>query len=327
MTTNLSRDEQLRGRQLVRNALRNFTSELLVFYNPKINIPEMNDLYDRPLDIVLFHRTKGLMGVAIKSGEIVEESGTLVSQYQPSKEYYKIIDPIKQAKKAMFALLDDLDPTFKDFVPVSVVVFYPDTHQTEFTNASPQFLFEEHIGLLELQGHMAELFLEHWDNDKTVKYAANATRIKEFLKLRSDNNIERVERKETLSKLGVREEKKAFQLPQKPAPGAGSKTAAPAGNGTARSPAGGAPQKASKPRPSNQKSKAVRVNPNLTPPVAVRKRVDLSLEPDRGLFGLKGDERAELTGGQWGLMIAIAAIIICVAYFIGRNSGIIIQLR
>ncbi|MBY0429194.1 MAG: NERD domain-containing protein, partial [Alphaproteobacteria bacterium] len=197
MTTNLSRDEQLRGRQNVRNALRDFTSELLVFYNPKINLDEMNDLYDRPLDIVLFHRTKGLMGVAIKSGEIVEENGTLVSQYQPSKEYYKMIDPIKQAKKAMAALLDDLDRVLKEFVPVSVVVFYPDTHQSEFNNASPMFLFEEHLDMPDLQSHMLELFHERWDNDKTVKYAANATRIKEFLKLRSDNNIERVERKET----------------------------------------------------------------------------------------------------------------------------------
>ena len=186
MTTNLSRDEQLRGRQLVRNALRNFTSQLLVFYNPKINLEEMNDLYDRPLDIVLFHRTKGLMGVAIKGGEVVEENGTLVSQYQPSKQYSKIIDPIKQAKRAMFALLDDLDPAFKEFVPVSVAVFYPDTHQSEFNNPSAMFLFQEHLDVPELQGHMADLFLEAWDTDKTVKYAANDTRKKKFLKLRNN---------------------------------------------------------------------------------------------------------------------------------------------
>ncbi len=335
MTSNLSRDEQLRGRQLVRGALRNFTSELLVFYNPKINLEEMNDLYDRPLDIVLFHRTKGLMGVAIKGGEIVEENGALVSQYQPSKQYYKIIDPIKQAKRAMFALLDDLDPTFKEFVPVSVAVFYPDTHQNDFNNPSAMFLFQEHLDMPELQGHMADLFLEAWDTDKTVKYAANATRIKEFLKLRSDNNIERVERKETLSKLGVREEKKAFQLPQKAAPGAAAKTTA-SRNGTARGQDAPSPQKVSQPRPTNQKSKAVRVNPNLPPPSAtVRRRADLSIEPDRGVFGflhnvedrLRNDERVEFSGGQWGLMIAIAAIIVCVAYFVGRNAGIIINMH
>lgn len=330
MTTNLSRDEQLRGRQNVRNAMRNFTSELLVFYNPKINLEEMNDLYDRPLDIVLFHRTKGLMGVAIKSGEIVEENGTLVSQYQPSKQYYKIIDPIKQAKKAMAALLDDLDPAMKDFVPVSVVVFYPDTHQSEFNSPSSAFLFEEHLDVPDLQGHLLELYLEQWDNDKALKYAGNATRIKEFLKLRSDNNIERVERKETLNKLGVREEKKAFQLPQKPTPSA-AKTA----SGAARKSQTAAPQKPSQPRPSNQMPKAVRVNPNATPQVQVRKRADLSIEPDRGVFGflhgvedrLKSDERVELSGGQWGLMIALAAIIVCVAYFIGRNAGIILKMN
>ncbi len=332
MTGNLSRDEQLRGRQNVRNALRNFTSECLVFYNPKINIEEMNDLYDRPLDIVLFHRTKGLMGVAIKSGEIVEENGTLVSQYQPSKQYYKIIDPIKQAKKAMIAFLDDCDPSLKEYVPINVVVFYPDTHQSEFTTPSPMFLFEEHLGMRELQSHMLDLFVEPWDTDKALKYAANATRVKEYLKNHSDNNIERVERKETLTKLGVREEKKAYQLPQKPTPGAANKAAA-TGRGAQRGQAQ-AKTKVSQPRPSNQMSKAVRVNPDLAaPPIAVRKRVDLSIEPDRGVFGflhniedrIKSEERVELSGGQWGMMIAIAAIIVCVAYFIGRNAGIILH--
>ncbi|MBY0427799.1 MAG: hypothetical protein K2Q32_01110, partial [Alphaproteobacteria bacterium] len=78
-----------------------------------------------------------------------------------------------------------------------------------------------------------------------------------------------------------------------------------------------------------------RVNPNAAPQVQLRKRADLSIEPDRGVFGflhgvedrLKNDERTQLSGGQWGLMIAIAAIIICVAYFVGRNAGVIIHLH
>lgn len=357
ITPNLSRDEQQRGRQIVRHALRNFTSELLVFHNPKINMEEMDDLYDRPLDIVLLHRSKGLMGISIKSGEIVEENGDLVSQYQPNKEYYKIIDPIKQAQKAMTTLLDACDPALKEFVPISVVVFYPDTHKSEFMHANPLFLFEEHIAdEANLQNHLLDLFLESWDAEKALKYAGNATRIKEFLKVHSDNNIERLERKETLTKLGVREEKKPYVLPQKPTPGAAAAKAAsapPRAAVTARpqsfSPAAPpqqrnvqqkpAPNKAVQQKPSPQKvaapNRAMRV---AVPPIktAPRKRVDLSIEPQKNPLvsffkdmeeRWRYEERVALSGGQWGMLVACAAIVVCVAYFIGRNAGIIMRMH
>lgn len=366
---NLSRDEQLRGRQNVRYALRNFTSELLVFYNPKVNLEEMDDLYDRPLDIVLLHRSKGLMGISIKSGEIVEESGDLVSQYQPNKEYYKIIDPIKQAQKAMMALLDACDPALKEFVPISVVVIYPDTHKSEFMHANPLFLFEEDLKSDQLQQQLLDLYLENWDTEKALKYAANATRIKEFLKTHSDNNIERVERKETLSKLGVREEKKAYVLPSKTAPGAVAAQAAKAASVPPRLAQQSAPravslppqaaqqqsvQQRTQPQRSQQKSapnqrvqqkpspqkvappnRAMRV---AVPPIktAPRKRVDLSIEPQKNPLvsffqdmeeRWRYEERVALTGKQWGMVVACAAIFICVAYFVGRNAGIIMRMH
>lgn len=352
ITPNLSRDEQQRGRQIVRHALRNFTSELLVFHNPKINMEEMDDLYDRPLDIVLLHRSKGLMGISIKSGEIVEENGDLVSQYQPNKEYYKIIDPIKQAQKAMTTLLDACDPALKEFVPMSVVVFYPDTNKSEFAHANPLFLFKEHIAdEANLQNHMLDLFLESWDAEKALKYAGNATRIKEFLKVHSDNNIERLERKETLSKLGVREEKKPYVLPQKPTPGAAAARAAsapPRAPVTTRpqsfSPAAPkqaavqqkpAPQKSVQQKPPLQKRTAQRV---AVPPIKTpaRKRIDLSIEPQQNPLvsffqnmeeRWRYEERVALSGGQWGMLVALAAIIVCVAYFVGRNAGIIMRMH
>lgn len=338
MTTNLSRDEQLRGRQNVRHAMRNFTSELLVFHNPKLNLEEMNDLYDRPIDIVLLHKTKGLMGLAIKSGEIVEESGDLVSQYQPAKQYYKIIDPIKQAQKAMLSLLDECDPALKDFVPITVVVIYPDTHKSEFTRANPLFLFEEDLVVDDLQGRLQELFSDSWDAQKTQKYWANCARIKEYLKLHSDNNIERVERKETLTKLGVREEKKPYQLPQKAAPGSALKSPAPA-----RSPGAVRVQtNAVIPKSASVKSAAQQPSPASSKlksaplPVAARKSADLTIQPAPNPLSQfiqniedrwKNEEQVELSGGQWGMVIAIAAIFICVAYFIGRNAGIIMHMR
>ncbi len=369
ITPNLSRDEQQRGRQIVRHALRNFTSELLVFHNPKVNLAEMDDLYDRPIDIVLLHRSKGLMGISIKSGEIVEENGDLVSQYQPNKQYYKIIDPIKQAQKAMTALLDACDPTLKEFVPISVVVFYPDTHKSEFTKANPLFLFEEHIeDEKNLQNHLLDLFLESWDAQKALKYAGNATRIKEFLKTHSDNNIERVERKETLTKLGVREEKKAYVLPQKPTPSAAAAKAAatlppraavttrpqsfsPASsaqqrlNGQSTAAQRPAPHKSAQQKPSekNSGSHKVAVTKTMTGRVAVppikpvtRKRVDLSIEPQKNPLvsffqdmeeRWRYEERVALSGGQWGMVVACAAIVVCVAYFIGRNAGIIMRMH
>lgn len=367
ITPNLSRDEQQRGRQNVRHALRNFTSELLVFHNPKINLEEMDDLYDRPLDIVLLHRSKGLMGISIKSGEIVEESGDLVSQYQPHKEYYKIIDPIKQAQKAMIALLDACDPALKEFVPISIVVVYPDTHKSEFMHANPLFLFEEDLESDQLQQHLLDLYLESWDTEKALKYAGNATRIKEFLKTHSDNNIERVERKETLNKLGVREEKKAYVLPSKTAPGTVAAQAAKAAAVQPRVTTAAPPPRAvslppqapvqqrpqsqhgqQKPapnqrvqqKPSPQKGAAHHTGTGrmAIPPIktAPRKRIDLSIEPQKNPLvsffqdmeeRWRYEERVALSGKQWGMVVACAAIFVCVAYFVGRNAGIIMRMH
>ena len=316
MTTTLSRDEQLRGRQAVRNALQTVAGDIAIFYNPKLNAEAMTDLYDRPLDIVLFHRTKGLLGIAIKSGEVVEESNGLVSQYQPAKQYYKIIDPTKQAQKALLALLDECDPSFKDFVPISVAVVFPDTHQSEFVGAHPLFLFQEDLASATLQSQLTDLFAESWDEQKAETYRNNAKRIKDFLQGHSDNNIQRVERKEALNKLGVREEKQAYQLPQKPAPGTGAKKP------TVRTQAKSAPRRETLGREA----------PIVSPPPILKKPMPAPQPALRHFVqsvdaNIKHHERVEMTSGQWGLVIAFAAIFICVAYFIGRNAGIIMHMR
>lgn len=336
--TNLSRDEQLRGRQNVRHALRALNNEIEVFHNPKISFETVDDVYDRPLDVVLVHKTKGILGLAIKSGEIVEETGGLVSQYQPHKQFYKIIDPVKKAQKALQALMEECDPGIRDYVALSVGVVFPDTHWTEFTEHKAVYLFKENLSSEALQREVEELFIENWDVNKAQRYADNYPRIVEFLKTHSDNNIQRVERKETLSKLGIREEKKAFQVPQSSM----KKAHEVRRTGAVRAQAAVAAAPVSELRANQNRRiaappKIVRTNQDDVAPVITKKRIVTEQEEAQrkrlvDFFNqidesIKMQQSVELSGAQWGLAIACAAILICLAYFIGRNAGIVMHMH
>jgi hypothetical protein len=344
-TTSLSRDEQLRGRQNVRFALRGLSKDILVFHNPKLTNEAMDDLYDRPIDIVLVHKTKGILAIAIKCGEIVEESGDLVSQYQPAKQYYKIIDPVKKAQTALHTLMDECDPALKDFVHLSVGVVFPDTHKSEFSNSKPLFFFKESLVPAQMEQDLNALFSESWDDDKAKKYAAHYNAICEFLKNHSDNNIQRVERKETLTKLGIREEKRGYQLPQSTVKQ--TKTVSPATVAAAQrlaaqktaeisdlrvthhNPDKGKRVAAEKKMQQRRKLKAPEALPPIkkfvmTPQQEIQRNSMVSFFKDVE-ENIKAQERVDLSSSQWGMAMAVGAIVVCIAYFIGRNISIIMN--
>src|SRR6185369_7339971 len=99
-----SLEERLKGRRAALEALRSLPEAFQLYYSPSLRGKEAADHADPAVDFVIAHKEKGLLGIVVKSGEIVEEPGGFISQYQPQKQVYKILDPVKPADLALKSL-------------------------------------------------------------------------------------------------------------------------------------------------------------------------------------------------------------------------------
>lgn len=157
--TNVSaKANALDGEALVRRAMQSLTEDYKVFYHPQLNTKAVVDPYDRALDIVVVHKTKGMVAISTKFGEITEEQNGLINQYQPRRAIYKIMDPSRQAKSALQEMLNAFDPAWGDSLPVGAAVFLPDTAQKEFYDPKSIFFFKEDMGGMQFQAKLDVLF-------------------------------------------------------------------------------------------------------------------------------------------------------------------------
>lgn len=160
------------GEALVRRAVQSLTDDYKVFYHPQLNSKAEVDPYDRALDIVVVHRTKGLLAISTKFGEITEEQNGLINQYQPRRAIYKIMDPSRQAKAALQEMLNAFDPSWGDSLPIGAAVFLPDTAQKEFYDPKSIFFFKEDMGGMQFQAKLDVLFPYPFDSTTQAKMEA-----------------------------------------------------------------------------------------------------------------------------------------------------------
>ncbi len=150
--------ERSSGEDALRQALRALPFTYTVHYEPQRNLSEHIDPYDRALFAVVTHSGKGVLALALKTGEVTEEPGGLINQFQERRAYYKVLDPIKQAKLALQSLARDFDGNWQGVADVAVAVCLPDTHRSEFTTPQNEFFFAEDIQSPHFAERLAALF-------------------------------------------------------------------------------------------------------------------------------------------------------------------------
>lgn len=213
------KDDALKGERLVYEALQALPDDYRVYCNPRLNPREYVDPYDRAVDFIVIHPEKGMLAVDVKASEIVEEPNGALSEYQPHRQIYKIIDPVKQASKALQDLFDKCDPVLKTSIPFGVAVFFPETSEVEFTDKKSIYFFSETLqdkaAWPQLAARIDDIFPE--PIGPTPRLKADIEKFCGFLKIHSDHYNPVKEQVKQLQN-NVRE---AYKLPGKPAPKAG----------------------------------------------------------------------------------------------------------
>lgn len=189
-----TRSEAARGpgdaELLVYTALRRLPDAYQIFVNPRINRSDAVDTFDHPLSFVIVHPDKGVMAIGMKIGEIVEETSGLLSQYQPHRQLYKIMDPVKQAKTAYEALASDCDPDLKAFVPLGVIAVFPDTQRVEFAEPKSNYFFKDSLDSARFVEKLEEIFPDPPLGMDSKRIRTHLESFCAYLKSHSDHHFE-----------------------------------------------------------------------------------------------------------------------------------------
>jgi hypothetical protein len=345
-TISSSLEERLKGRRAALEALRNLPEGFQLYYSPALR---KEDHADPTVDYIVAHKEKGLLGIVVKSGEIVEEPGGFISQYQPQKQLYKIMDPVKPADLAIKSLLDAFDKDAHRVYPCGVAVLFPDTMSHEFSEPKTCYLFAEDLTAGDFPLRLVELFLEAVDVNDLAKFRNNYGRLGTFLKAHSDNAAvfeETTQRLKQVSALKATPPAKsplrmkvampppvAFVEPKKQKPKKEPKLSK-AAQEKALVAAALAPMEPEKPGKPLVIAKAEKVQAPIAVPVAESKlRSSLRAAPpevsrQRDMFMWleevqeRGEGNAWLTTGQWLMAAGLAVFVICAIYFMARNFAI-----
>lgn len=189
-----TRSEAARGpgdaELLVYTALRRLPDAYQIFVNPRINRSDVVDTFDHPLSFVIVHPDKGVMAIGMKVGEIVEETSGLLSQYQPHRQLYKIMDPVKQAKTAYEILASDCDPDLKAFVPLGVIAVFPDTQRLEFAEPKSNYFFKDSLDSARFVEKLEEIFPDAPPGMDVKRIRTHLENFCVYLKSHSDHHFE-----------------------------------------------------------------------------------------------------------------------------------------
>ncbi|MBI3418986.1 MAG: hypothetical protein HY053_02485 [Proteobacteria bacterium] len=350
-------EERLKGRRAALGALRDLPEDYVLFYSPSLRGGTEGRDAEPVVDYVLAHKEKGLLGVVVKSGEIVEEPGGFISQYQPLRQIYKIIDPVRPADMALRALLMNFDLASNKTFPCGVAVLFPETKRLEFAHPQSCYLFSGDINTPDFIKKLDDLFLESVGANDRAKFQENFGKLCEFLMRHSDNAAVFEERTEKLK--AISQAKKATppvsqgNLRMKVAAAQGveirpamvqkAQTAPPVAKAPEASPAV-EPKPAQAPQAQEAKPLAIAKAEKQQTSVAIslasppRKRLKAAArvsvpakEQQQDFFTWmqdvqqKGEADAALSAGQWVMVVGISVAVICVVYFLSANLATILR--
>lgn len=175
----------LKAERAVHDILARLPEPYQVFCNPRANLKEQVEPLDRAIDFIILHPKRGILVIDVKGGEIVKEQNGYLSQYQASRKYYKIIEPVKQAQAALDALLDKCDRRFRTIIPVCIAVFFPDTARATFNQTENIYFFSEDLASMRLRARLEMLFPYPYQKYANPTFTADMEKLAEFLKIHS----------------------------------------------------------------------------------------------------------------------------------------------
>jgi hypothetical protein len=205
---------KLDGEAMVRIAMQTLGEDYKVFYHPQQNKNAIIDPYDRELDIAIVHRTKGILAISTKFGEVTEEQNGVINQFQPRRNYYKIMDPARQAKSALADMLGSYDASWKELLPVGAAVFLPDTHVAEFYDPKSIFFFQEDISGSQFQVKLDVLFPYPFDTATRAKFEEAYVLLCNYLKQHSASENPFENRRQQIKTFTETHRKRAYAVPE-----------------------------------------------------------------------------------------------------------------
>jgi hypothetical protein len=191
-------EERLKGRRSALSALRDLPEDYFIFFTPSLRHEPIPEAAEPVVDYIIAHRDKGLLGVAVRGGEIVEEPSGLVSQYQPLGQLYKIIDPVKPADAAIRSLLEAFNEDATRLYPCGIAVLFPEAQRLEFTQPKNCYIFGEEIVMPGLVEKLDNLFLKPIAEEDHQLFQQKFTMLCNFLREHADNAAVFQERKDRL---------------------------------------------------------------------------------------------------------------------------------
>lgn len=128
----LQSEPMYRGEFDTFKALCKLPDEYEVFYNRNVRQGETISATERPIDFIVTHPEKGLLGIEVKGGKVRINEHVEIEQYYEGRWNFK--DPYKQNKDA----LRDLRDTVKGdgghyYIHASTAVIFPNTTRDDFT--------------------------------------------------------------------------------------------------------------------------------------------------------------------------------------------------
>jgi hypothetical protein len=338
-------EERLKGRRTALNALRDLPEDYFIFYTPSLRREPIPETVEPVVDYIIAHRDKGLLGVVVRGGEIVEEPSGLVSQYQPLGQLYKIIDPIKPADTALRALLEAFNSEATRLYPCGIAVLFPEAQRVEFSHPKTSYMFGEEItppGLLE---KLDSLFLMPIAEEDRNHFRQNFTMLCNFLREHADNGAVFEEGKDRLRLIQPRKATQPsgqgsvrMKLARKGK--SADASAAPAVRGAAVLPESAVDRKVkevlSGAFQSDAKSSAItkaekiHQQPLVLAPAVAAAPMAPSKPVQQDMFGwlqevdTKGEGDASLSPLQWIVVVGVAAAAIAVIYLLSQRLGALI---
>jgi hypothetical protein len=176
------------------SALRRLPTAYQIFVNPRAGIDEAVDPYDRPINFIIMHPAKGLVVITMKEGEIVEEVNGFLSQYQPHRQVYKIMDPLKQAKTAYDALTTAAGEDMTRYLPNAIIAVFPDTLRSEFADPKEIYFFREDYEAANFTQRLIEMIPDAPPGVDEGRIRIGLEQLGAFLKSHSDHHHQLRER-------------------------------------------------------------------------------------------------------------------------------------
>jgi hypothetical protein len=339
-------EERLKGRRAALNALRDLPEDYFIFYTPSLRREPIPESVEPVVDYIIAHRDKGLLGVVVRGGEIVEEPSGLVSQYQPLGQLYKIIDPIKPADTALRALLEVFNKEATRLYPCGIAVLFPDAQRVEFSQPKNSYVFGEEITPPALVEKLDSLFLMPIAEEDRHYFLQNFTMLCNFLREHADNGAVFQEGKDRLRLVQTRkatEPSGQGSVRMKVAKNKGKAQGSSAASAVRASAAlpesavdrkvkevlSGAMQMGAKSSAITKAEKAHQQPLALTPAIAAA-----PIAPPRpmqqDMFGwlqevdTKGEGDASLSPLQWIVVVGVASAAIAVIYLLSQRLGALI---